>query len=217
MNFLIVVLLTISVSYSKIYYKATATARSSQIVYKSLGKVIARRDEIEAPEKGISWIDPYSSQKLVKLQKLRKSANSNTDLDRKSKIIRSLAILAGLSVGDLTGAAFSDIKAYKVPSLNTNVGASRISPQVAAIYDPYSYTIHPYLFTTSLEFYSLLNPLRLQSISGLRNNWQLLTQNAQTLNLLDNNNDEYTNEAQKSDNVKITSKADERADRSGEE
>ncbi|CAL7943794.1 unnamed protein product [Xylocopa violacea] len=200
MNFLIIVFLTIGVSYNRIYNKVIATTENTRMVQESLGTSTIGRDEIETPQKEISWTDSYSSKNSDKLQRLERNANAKPDYSlRKSKILRSLAFLAGLSVGDLAGAASSGVKSYsKLPS-NMNVGASRISPQIAAaLYEPYPYLMNPYIFPPPLGFYPLWNALRLQSISG-----QPLSQSAQALNLLDNN-DDYADEAQKIENIKTS-------------
>lgn len=163
------------------------------------------------PEKEISRMDTSSKQNSITLQGLEKTANVKIDSsNRKSKILRSLAFLAGLSVGGLAGAASSDVKTYtKLPPLSVNVGASRISPQVAAIYNPYLYVSYPYILATPFGIYPLWDLLRSQSINGIQNNFQPLTQNPQVLNLFDNkptdllnNSDEYVEEAQKIESIK---------------
>ncbi|KOC65597.1 hypothetical protein WH47_01632, partial [Habropoda laboriosa] len=141
--------------------------------------------------------------------KMERTENINVDSsNRKSKILRSLAFLAGLNVGDLVGAASSDVKTT-FPPFTLTVGASKISPHIAATYDPYPYVSQPYIFVT---------PPRLHTL------WNLLTQNSQVLNLLDNNkqsdllnkDDEYVDEAKKIENVKTVSSTKEEADKSVE-
>lgn len=157
---------------------------------RSLGITTVDNDDVQTSEKEISQMDIYSKQNLIKLQELERIANTEFDSsNRKSKILRSLAFLAGLSVGGLAGAASSDIKSYtKLPPLSVNVGASRISPQVAAIYNPYPYVSYPYIFATPLGIY------------------QPLTQTLNS-NLL-NNNDEYVEEEQKIESIRAPNNAD---------
>ncbi|XP_076752616.1 uncharacterized protein LOC143424446 [Xylocopa sonorina] len=206
MNFLIIVFLTIGVSYNRIHYEVKATTRDTRMIQKSLGTSTTRHVEIETPQRQISWTDStQSSKNSDKLQQLGRNANAKPDYSlRRSKILRSLAFLAGLSVGDLAGAASSGVKTYSKLPLNVNVGATRISPQIPpALYEPYPYLMNPYIFPPPLGFYPLWNALRLQTISGLQNHLQSLSQSAQPLNLLDNNN-EYTDEAQRIENIKTS-------------
>lgn len=134
---------------------------------------------MQIPEKKISLTDIlYSKQNLTKLEGLEKNTKKEVS-NRKSKILRSLAYLAGLTVGNLTNAASTDVKTYtKFPSLNVDT-----SP-LATIYNPYPYLTYPYIFATPVGFYPPL------------------------LNLLDNKiigqlKDEYGEEAQKIENIKM--------------
>lgn len=204
-------------------YEVTATTESQKIIRKSLEEDTEDNKNVQTSEKETSWTDLYSKQNSIRLEELSRNVNKEVDpSNRRSKILRSLAFLAGLSVGGLAGAASSDVKSYaKFSPLSVNVGASRVSPHVAAIYDPYPYMSYPYVFTTPLGFYPLWDPLRLQSINGIQNNIHPLTQNSPLLNLLGNRptdvldvNDEYVQEAQKIENVKSSSQQD--TDKSGE-
>lgn len=134
---------------------------------------------MQIPEKKISLTDIlYSKQNLTKLEGLEKNTKKEVS-NRKSKILRSLAYLAGLTVGNLTNAASTDVKTYtKFPSLNVDT-----SP-LATIYNPYPYLTYPYIFATPVGFYPPL------------------------LNLLDNKiigqlKEEYGEEAQKIENIKM--------------
>ncbi|XP_050592323.1 uncharacterized protein LOC126923174 [Bombus affinis] len=211
MNFSIFVLLTVFINCSRIRYRVTATTENLEVIHRSLRATTTDSDNIQMPEKEISRMDTSSKQNSITLQGLEKTANVKIDSsNRKSKILRSLAFLAGLSVGGLAGAASSDVKTYtKLPPLSVNVGASRISPQVAAIYNPYPYVSYPYILATPFGIYPLWDLLRSQSINGIQNNFQPLTQNPQVLNLFDNkptdllnNSDEYVEEAQKIESIK---------------
>lgn len=154
----------------------------------------------------------YSKQNSTKLEGFERNIKTEVDSsNRKSKILRSLAFLAGLNVANLTNAASTDVKTYaKLPSLN--VDTSRISSPVAAIYNPYPYISYPYIFATPVGFYPLLDLLRLQSINGLQNAVQ-----PSSLNLLDNKvidqlKDEYGEEAQKIENIKTSNSIDKNTD-----
>ncbi|CAK9823946.1 hypothetical protein ANTRET_LOCUS2190 [Anthophora retusa] len=159
-------------------------------------------EEIQTPKKQNPGTDLYSKRNLLNMQPLEKIENENVvSSNRKSKILRSLAFLAGLSVGDLAGAASSDAKTYNAfPPLTLTFSVPRISPYVASIYEPYPYMPHPYLSVT---------PPRLQTL------WNLLVQNSQMLNMLDkpsnllNKDDEYVDEAKKIENIKAVSNTNE--------
>lgn len=145
----------------------------------------------------------YSKQNLTRLEELERNMKKEVDSsNRKSKILRSLAFLAGLSVGNLTNAASTDVKTYtKLPSLNVD-GTSRISSPVAAIYNPYPYVSYPYIFATPVGFYPpLLDLLRLQSINGLQN-VQPSSLNLLGNKIIDQLKDEYVEEAQKIESIK---------------
>lgn len=192
-------MLSIIIIYLGIRYKVSATIENVKVTRRSLG-ITTDSDDVQTSEKEISQMD-ISKQNSRKLQELERIANTEFDgSNRKSKILRSLAFLAGLSVGGLAGAASSDIKTYtKLPPLSVNVGTSRISPQVAAIYDSYPYVSYPSIFATSLGVYPFWDLLRLQSTNGLKFN-QL------------NNNDEYVEEAQKIESIRAPSNADSESD-----
>ncbi|XP_078038935.1 uncharacterized protein LOC144471084 isoform X2 [Augochlora pura] len=155
-------------------------------------------------------------QSTQKIEELNKPVDRNTNSPmRKSKILGSLAFLAGLSVAGLTGPA-SSLKTYSKPlPVTLNFDASRVSPHIAPIYGPYPYVPHPYIFATPLGLYPLVSPVNLQSIAGLQNDVQSLAQQEQILNLLANkkpvdllnSNDEYTEEAKKVENVKTSNAA----------
>ncbi|KAF3425096.1 hypothetical protein E2986_03666 [Frieseomelitta varia] len=197
MNFsTFVLLIVVFINHSRIRYKVSATTENVKVTRRSLG-ITTDSDDVQTSEKEISQMDIYSKQNLIKLQELERIANTEFDgSNRKSKILRSLAFLAGLSVGGLAGAASSDIKTYtKLPPLSVNVDASRISPQVAAIYDPYPYVSYPSIFATSLGVYPFWDLLRLLSTNGLK------------FNPL-NNNDECVQEAQKIESIRAPSNAD---------
>ncbi|XP_017758516.1 PREDICTED: uncharacterized protein LOC108549574 [Eufriesea mexicana] len=224
MNFHIFILLTIGINCRRCY-KVIAATENEKIIHRSLGLTTGDNKDVQALEKEISLTDLYSKQNSIRLEELDRNVNRGVDpSNRRSKILRSLAFLAGLSVGDLAGAASSDVKSYaKFSPLSVNVGASRVSPHVAAIYDPYPYVPYPYVFTTPLGFYPLWDPLRLQSISGIQNNIQPLVQNSPLLNLLGNRptdvldtNDEYVEAAQKIENVKSSSNTNKDTDKSAE-
>lgn len=176
----------------------------SKIIHRSLRETTTNNSNIQIPEKKISLTDIlYSKENLTKLEESERNMKKEVgSSNRKSKILRSLALLAGLSVGNLTNAASTDVKTYtKFPSLN--VDTSRISSPLATIYNPYPYVSYPYIFATPLGFYPpLLDLLRLQSINGLQN------VQPSSLNLLDNkitDQNEY-GEAQKIENIKTPSK-----------
>ncbi|XP_026299238.1 uncharacterized protein LOC107965070 isoform X2 [Apis mellifera] len=179
MNFSILVLLIIGINCTKAYHKVSATTEHSKIIHRSLRETTTNSSNVQIPEKKISLTDIlYSKQNLTKLEGLEKNTKKEVS-NRKSKILRSLAYLAGLTVGNLTNAASTDVKTYtKFPSLNVDT-----SP-LATIYNPYPYLTYPYIFATPVGFYPPL------------------------LNLLDNKiigqlKEEYGEEAQKIENIKM--------------
>nr|XP_033340931.1 uncharacterized protein LOC117228938 [Megalopta genalis] len=176
--------------------------------------VTTKNHENQTPKTPTLWKGlPSPRQSTLKIEELNKpidgSANSPI---RKSKILGSLAFLAGLSVAGLTG----PVKTYAKPlPVTLNFDASRVSPHIAPIYGPYPYVPHPYIFTTPFGLYTLLSPVNLQPIAGLQNDVQSLAQQEQILNLLGNkkpvdllnNNDEYTEEAKRVENLKTSNTA----------
>lgn len=198
------------------------------MVRRSLEMPAMRSDETHIQGKQVSQrgvlLPPQSP---LKMEGLKRIANTRVDSsNRKTKILGNLAFLAGLTIGGSAGAASSTAKAYSKPPVTLKLDASQLSPHVATIYDPHSNVPHPYILATSLGFYPVLNPLRLQSIGGIQNDFHTFTQNPQAsaLNLLENkklidllnNNDEYTGEAKKIENVRTSSNADGEADESAE-
>nr|XP_012137029.1 PREDICTED: uncharacterized protein LOC105662032 [Megachile rotundata] len=142
------------------------------------------------------------------IQELKRIANVKVDSpNRKSKILGSLAFLAGLSVSDLTSAPNTKTNT-KLPPVALNE-ASRIPPHIAAIYNPYSYLTHPYILSAPLNFYPLWDPLRLLSLNGMHNNFQTLPERLQSLSSSDKatdlSNDQYVDEAMKVEKVKASS------------
>ncbi|XP_015438397.1 PREDICTED: uncharacterized protein LOC107193464 [Dufourea novaeangliae] len=185
-----------------------------------------KNDEIQTQEIQGSWRDILlPKQSSSKKEELKKVGSTNSDIpNRKSKILGSLAFLAGLSIGGLTSAT-STVKTYaKPPPVTLNFDASRVSPHIGPIYGPYPYVSHPYIFATPLGLYSILNPLSLQPIGGIQNDLQALTQHTQVLNLLDNkkpndllnNNEEYIDVAKKVENVKTSNTVEEEASEGAE-
>ncbi|CAK9801600.1 hypothetical protein ANTQUA_LOCUS2913 [Anthophora quadrimaculata] len=201
MNFLFLLHLIISFN----CYMATENLK----VYSRSGISDTSTEEIQTPKKQNPGTDLYSKRNLLNMQPLERIENENVvSSNRKSKILRSLAFLAGLSVGDLAGAASSDVKTYNAfPPLTLTLSVPRISPYIASIYEPYPYMTHPYVSVT---------PPRLQTL------WNLLVQNSQMLNMLDNTkpsnllnkDDEYVEEAKKIENIKTVSNTNEETNNS---
>ncbi|XP_026672598.1 uncharacterized protein LOC108628866 [Ceratina calcarata] len=183
--------------------KVAATG-SSQMIRKLLQAT--KSDEIQSPQEETSNMDLILKRSSDNFQELEKIANTQSDssLNRKSKILKSLAFLAGLSVGDLAGAASADVKAYTKLPLDIHPGVPRIPPQFAAIYNPYPYVMHPFVLATPFGFYSPLDPLRF----AVQNS---LIKNPLPSNAFDNAkpttmteiNDEYVDEAKKVEDIKI--------------
>lgn len=187
-------------------------------VRKSLRMSTVRTDANRTENKEMSWRDvPPSKQNPLKAEEMKIIADAKIDSsNRKTKILNSLAFLAGLAN------AASNVKTYiKSPPLYVNPDVSRLSPPFATIYDPHLYIPHPYIFTTPLGFYPLLNLLRLQAIAGVQNEIQTLTQTPQ-LSLLENKkpmdmvnkSDKFIEETKAVENVKTPNSVQEEADES---
>lgn len=202
------------------------TSENLQSVRQSIETSTLTNDDGKSEEKQVPWKDLLIPRQYpIKIEDLKRIANTKIDSsNRKTKILGNLAFLAGLSVGSLAGAS-SNVNTYmKAPPVNFNFGASRLASQLAAIYGPYPYMPQPYVFAAPLGYYPLLNPLGLQSLDGVQNDFQALAQNQQVLNLLENkkstellnNNDEYIEEAKKVENVGTSNDVAENTDGSVE-
>ncbi|XP_076686448.1 uncharacterized protein LOC143378512 [Andrena cerasifolii] len=210
MNSLFFLLLIVSICCNRLYCHTAVTSENLKMVRRSLGMPTMSSVESHIQGKQVSQRDVLLPQQSpLKMEELKRIANTRVDSsNRKTKILGNLAFLAGLNIGGSAGAASSTAKTYIKPPVALKLDASQLSPHVATIYDPHSYLPHSYILATSLGFYPVLNPLRLQSIGGIQNEFQTFTQNPQasTLNLLENkklnplnNNDEYTGEAKNAD------------------
>ncbi|XP_076639957.1 uncharacterized protein LOC143351837 [Colletes latitarsis] len=226
MNLLFFLFLSATVCYHRLYCNAATMTEYLKMDRKSIETSILKNDDNQTQKEQVSWKDLLlPRQEPLKIEDLEKIANTKgVSSNRKSKILGSLAFLTGLSVGSLSGAS-SNVNTYaKAPPVNLNFGASRIPPHLAAIYNPYPYVPHPYIFATHFGLYPLLNPLGLQTIDGVQNDFQTLAQNQQALNLLENknpidllnNNDEYIEEAKKVENVRTSNDVVKKTDESAE-
>ncbi|XP_076659292.1 uncharacterized protein LOC143362753 [Halictus rubicundus] len=226
MSFLIFACLIASICCNILNCSTASTSENLKITRKPLGTSTTKNYDNQTPRVPSLWSDlllPRLSPS--KTEELRKVTNENANSTiRKSKILGSLAFLAGLSVAGLTSPT-SSVKTYaKPPSVSLNFDASRVSPHIAPIYGPYPYVSHPYIFATPFGLYPVLSPVNLQPVAGLQNDLQSLAQQEQILSLLGNkkpavllnNNDEYTEEAKKVENVKTSNAADEEAGEAAE-
>ncbi|XP_029048989.2 uncharacterized protein LOC114878887 [Osmia bicornis bicornis] len=210
MNLFILILLTVSVCWHSTRCKTVpATNRIKTI---PISRETPTMMNIENhTEKQLLWKILIPEQNLSTIQEVNEIANIKVDpSNRTSKNLRSLAFLASLRANNLAKAASSNVKT-NAPSVPSNVDATKISSQIAAIYNPYSYLTHPYILTAPLGIYPLLDLLRLQSLGGTNKNFQSLPEHLQTLldnikqtNLI-NNNDEYGEENKKVEKVKASS------------
>ncbi|XP_031831051.1 uncharacterized protein LOC116426358 [Nomia melanderi] len=169
-----------------------------------MGTSSTKYDETQTPGLQILWknilFPKQSSSKTEELNKIE-NLNMNSPI-RKSKILSSLAFLAGLSVGGLTGAS-SSVNTYAKPApVTLNFDGSRVSPQIASIYGSYPYMPHPYIFATPFGLYSVLSPLGLHTAPGFQNDLQVLNSIGTKKPTDLSNNDEYVEEAKKVEDVK---------------
>lgn len=163
------------------------------------------------PERQLLWKILIPVENSSTIQESNEIANIKVDpLNRTSKILRSLGFLTGLSDNNLAKSASSKVKA-NAQSGPSNVDATKISSQIASIYNPYSYLTHPYILSAPLGIYPLWDLLRLQSLGGSNKNFQSLSEHLQSLldnnkqtNFL-NNNDEFGEENKKVEKVKASS------------
>ncbi|XP_076247237.1 uncharacterized protein LOC143187125 [Calliopsis andreniformis] len=217
MNFLPFALLITIFCCNRSFCNSITTTESDKMVRRSSMMSVTKKDENRTEGKQMPWrVALFPTQNPIKIEELKKIANTKDDSsNRRTKFLGSLALLAGLA-----NAATATTKNYiRSPPVPPNPDITRLSPHIATVYDPHIYIPHPYIVATPLGVYPLLNLLRLQSIGGVQNDFQTLTQNPQVSNLLEEkkpldllNNDKYMDETKRVENVKTSSSVQDEAD-----
>lgn len=126
---------------------------------------------------------------------------------RKSRLLGSLAFLAGLSFGGLAAASTTTKTFAKLPttSFSLNLGSSKDSPYLAAYYNPYPLLPYPLFFPSPFG----LTPINLAKTQPT----------SQVISLIENrpidlreDNEEYLDEEKKIKNNKKTGNGEDEAD-----
>lgn len=131
---------------------------------------------------------------------------------RKSRLLGSLAFLAGLSFGGLAAASTTAKTFAKLPptSFSLNLGSSKDSPYIAAYYNPYPLLPYPFFFPGHFGF----NLAKAQAThNDLTSHVINLFGNRQPIDLREDN-DEYLDEDKSKNNKKTGSEdgADDRTE-----
>lgn len=172
------------------------------------------RNDIHTIEKGIFWKNLDMSKRKSMHNDESKVLNNETNR-RKSRLLSSLAFLAGLSFGGLATAASSTAKTItKLPqtSIGLNLGSSKGSPYLAAYYNPYPMLSYPFLLPGSIGFAPMINLAKPQTTSHNDLSPQVISlfENRPPIDLAEDN-EEYLDE-EKSKNNKRTGNGDDGAD-----
>lgn len=165
------------------------------------------KNDIHAIEKGILWKNlDLSKRKPMHIEESRSLDNETNR--RKSRLLGSLAFLAGLSFGGLATAASSTAKTIaKLPqtSFSLNLGSSKGSPYLAAYYNPYSVLPYPFFFPGPIGF-APINLAKPQTTSHNDLTPQVISvfDNGESIDLAQDNEEYLDGEKKKSKNNKST-------------
>ncbi|XP_029661751.1 uncharacterized protein LOC115234668 [Formica exsecta] len=209
MGSLIIVLLAVAGYCSEIQGNTTPIT-----VAKPEDTKLVERNNIHTIEKGIFWKNLDMSKRKSMHNDESKVLNNETNR-RKSRLLSSLAFLAGLSFGGLATAASSTAKTIaKLPqtSFGLNLGSSKGSPYLAAYYNPYPMLSYPFLLPGSIGFAPMINLAKPQTTSHNDLSPQVISlfENRPPIDLAEDN-EEYLDE-EKSKNNKRTGNGDDGAD-----
>lgn len=135
---------------------------------------------------------------------------------RKSRLLSSLAFLAGLSFGGLATAASSTAKTIaKLPqtSFSLNLGSSKGSPYLTAYYNPYPLLPYPFFLPGSIGLAPMINLAKPQTTSHNDLSPQVISlfENRPPIDLAEDN-EEYLDEEKKFKNNKRTGNGEDGAD-----
>lgn len=127
--------------------------------------------------------------------------------NRKSRLLGSLAFLAGLSFGGLATAASSTVKTMaKLPqaSFTVNLGSPKGAPFLTAYYSPYSLLPYPFLYHGPLGLAPTVDPAKLQTTSHDDLTPQVIgvfdNNRRPTIDFATDSGEEYADEERKPDN-----------------
>lgn len=123
---------------------------------------------------------------------------------RRARILGGLAFLAGMSIGGLASAASSTVKNLaRLPqaSLTLNLGSSKTSPYLAALYTPYSFVPYPFLYHVPFGPLPVADPSKPSQVSSQDDAVQQVIsvfENGQPGDFVDGN-EEYVDQEKNSD------------------
>lgn len=171
---------------------------------------IVERNDIHPIEKGIWKNLDLFKRKLIPMEEPKNLYNETNR--RKSRLLGSLAFLAGLSFGGLAAASTTAKTFAKLPptSFSLNLGSSKDSPYIAAYYNPYPLLPYPFFFPGHFGF----NLAKAQAThNDLTSHVINLFGNRQPIDLREDN-DEYLDEDKSKNNKKTGSEdgADDRTE-----
>ncbi|EFN69143.1 hypothetical protein EAG_14401 [Camponotus floridanus] len=201
MGSLIVVLIAV------IIYCSETKCDASPITVAKSEDTIVEKNDILPIEKGIFWknLDLFKG-KLVPMEESKNLYNETNR--RKSRLLGSLAFLAGLSFGGLAAASTTAKTFAKLPptSFSLNLGSSKDSPYIAAYYNPYPLLPYPFFFPGHFGF-------NLAKAQATHNDLINLFGNRQPIDLREDN-EEYLDEDKSKNNKKMGSEdgADDRTE-----
>ncbi|XP_072743445.1 uncharacterized protein [Anoplolepis gracilipes] len=166
---------------------------------------LVERNDIHAIKEAF-WKNFDLSKRKPMLVEESKNLNNETNR-RKSRLLGSLAFLAGLGVGGLATAASSTANTIaKLPqtSFTLNLG-SKDSPYLATYYNPYPLLSYPFFFPSPIGFAPMINLMKPQTSSHNDLTPQVISlfENRQPIDLAENN-EKYLREKEKSKNNKKT-------------
>ncbi|XP_029161959.1 uncharacterized protein LOC114933503 [Nylanderia fulva] len=204
MGSLIIILIVVTVYCSETQCRTSPNLKIAVTKPEDAGLV--EKNNTHAIEKGIFWKNlDLPNHKPMRIEESR-SLNNKTN-NRKSRLLGSLAFLAGLGFGGLASAASSTAKTIaKLPetSFNLNIG-SKGSPYLA-YYNPYSLLPYPFFFPGPIGFAPMINVAKPQSTSHNDLMPQVISvfDNRQSIDLAEDNEEYLDEEKKKSKNDKNT-------------
>lgn len=179
------------------FFAETQGDTSPITVAKSEDTAIVERNDIHPIEKEIFWknLDLFK-RKLIPMEEPKNLYNETNR--RKSRLLGSLAFLAGLSFGGLAASTTAKTFAKLPPtSFSLNLGSSKDSPYIAAYYNPYPLFPYPFFFPGQFGF-------NLAKAPATHNDLINLLGNKQPIDLREDN-EEYLDEDKSKNNKKTGS------------
>lgn len=166
---------------------------------------LVEKNNVHAIKKGILWKNLGLFNR--KSMHIEESESPHNQTNRKSRLLGSLAFLAGLGLGTSASSTVKTIAKLPQTSFSLNLGSSQGSPYFAAYYNPYSlmhYPLHyPFFFPGSFGF-APINLAKPQTTSHNDLTPQVISvfDNRQPIDLVEDNEEYLDEEKKKSKNNK---------------